>query len=261
MLNKRSQRLVNGHASSKRRFRRWILGLIVFVLVLLSGLLITTIEVATNQSMGSPECSEPLPFVRPTYPGQAAFTARTLFVGSKYGFRSGHNLGKWAVAYVGHRYWGLPWWSSGLVVLSPGIFEQGIDYFVDGHRAYRFLPIVYIGPCNRTRPLSEAVVDLKVLSEGPPKSGVRIINRAYRQATNGPAEPASGLTVQIKGPSGTTVTKTDANGIYDVSGLPPGRYTIQIENPNRRDKYEAYDAERSANLKAGDVWGRPVYSE
>lgn len=261
MLNMESQQLPNGHGSRKRGFKRWILGLAVFVLLTFTGLLITTMEVATNQGMGSPECSEPLPFVRPAYPGQAVFTARTLYVGPQYGFQSGHKIGRWAIAYVEHRYWGLPWWSSGLVVLSPGVFQEGVPYFVDGHRDYRFLPTVYIGPCNRTRPVNEADLDIKVLNAGPPKSGIRIINRVYRQPGDGTAQPVPGIKVQINGPSGSTFTNTDANGVYDVSGLPPGHYTIQIEHPTRRDRYESFDAERSSNLKAGDVWGRPVYSQ
>jgi hypothetical protein len=32
-------------------------------------------------------------------------------------------------------------------------------------------------------------------------------------------------------PSGTTFTTTDANGAYDVSGLPPGHYTIPMASP------------------------------
>jgi hypothetical protein len=63
---------------------------------------------------------------------------------------------------------------------------------------------------DRTRPLNEADLDIKVLNAGPPKSGVRIINRVYRQPLDGTAQPDPGIKVQINGPGGSTFTNTDA---------------------------------------------------
>jgi hypothetical protein len=130
-------------------------------------------------------------------------------VDPKYGIRSGHRFGPWAIAYVKHRYWGLPWWSSGIVVLSPGWFEQGEDYFVDGNRGWsKFLPLVYIGPCNRTGPLRDAVLDMRILNAAH-WHGVRVINRTLRRNGLG-FEIAPDLPIEIIGPSGSRFVTSDA---------------------------------------------------
>jgi hypothetical protein len=72
---------------------------------------------------------------------------------------------------------------------------------------------------------------------------------------------APGVKVQIQGPNGSTFTVSDDHAIYDVSGLPPGRYTITIDHPDRRDLYEALGYERRAVLSSGEVAGRDVYSQ
>jgi hypothetical protein len=50
---------------------------------------------------------------------------------AKYAFRSGHWFGPWAIAYVRDRYWGLSWWNSKIIVLSPGWFQEEEVYFVE----------------------------------------------------------------------------------------------------------------------------------
>jgi hypothetical protein len=41
-------------------------------------------------------------------------------------------------------------------------------------------------------------------------------------------KPSPGITVLIKGPAGNTVAVTDGDGVYDVSGLPFGQYTVEL---------------------------------
>jgi hypothetical protein len=246
----------------RRWFRRAILlvGILIALLIGVAG--VASIQIAKSTPGTSVDCYERPPFVRPVYPEQAVFTSRILYVGGvdrKYGMRSGHRSGPWAIAYVKHRYWGLPWWSAGLVVLSVGQFEEGEDYFVDGVRLSKALPVVYVGPCNRTGRLRDAVVDLRILN-AVPWHGVRVINRTWRR--KGLAyELAPDLPFEIAGPSGSRLVTSDADAVYDVSGLPPGHYTFRLRNPDRRDQQEERDRDRYETLADGDVGGRPLYSK
>jgi len=249
---------------------RTLLFVCLALLLLLVGVAIATYEVVAHQPgpTAAIDCSEFPPSVQHTSPWQAVFTARVLHVShidSEYAIRSGHRFGPWAIAYVKHRYWGLPWWSSQVVLLAPDWYQEGETYFVSGERGWyphsKFLPVVYTGPCKIVLPLTEAAVYTRVLSQGPPRNGVRIIGRTYRRKPGGGDEPAPGMRVEIKGPSGSLFVTSDADAVYDMTGLPAGHYSIQIEHPSRRDQYEAFDYDRYANLVPGDVWGRPVYSQ
>jgi|HubBroStandDraft_4_1064222.scaffolds.fasta_scaffold173992_1 hypothetical protein len=229
------------------------------------GTTITTIAIAKRASVltYTSDCAVRTPFVRPVFPEQTVFTARVLYV-PNYQSKEGRRSGPWGIASVQHRYWGLPWWGSKIVVLTAGVFEQGEIYFVDGSRealrSSRFLPIVYVGVCTRTRPLNDATIDIHILDAGPRKSGGRIIGQSYRRDGLG-YKLAPGIKVQIEGSNGSTFAVSDDHAIYDVSGLPPGRYAITIEHPDRRDLYEALGYERRAVLGSGDIAGRDVYSQ
>jgi hypothetical protein len=248
---------------TRRAFKREILSIGILVVLLIGVVGLASIEIARNTPGTSIDCYERLPFARPVYRDQTVFTARILYVGGvdpKYGMPSGHRIGSWAIAYVEHRYWGLPWWSSGIVVLSLGQFEEGEDYFVDGNRQLsKVLPLVYVGPCNRTGPLRDAVLDMRILNAASWR-GVRVINRTLRRKGLG-YELAPDLPVEIVGPSGSRFVTSDANAVYDVSGLPPGHYTFRLRNPDRRDQQEEWDRDRPQTLADGDVGGRPLYSK
>jgi hypothetical protein len=153
------------------------------------------------------------------------FTARIVFVGP----RTFHGFSLWSIARVGQRFAGSASWVPNLVILR-GDFRASAWYLVEGKRSEgvitRFLPIVEPLSCGHTDRLDRATVALRVLHDGPPKSGVRIIGRAYERLAN--ASSVSGVKIKIKGPSGTTFSITDGQGIFDVSGLPPGRYTVEL---------------------------------
>jgi hypothetical protein len=170
---------------------------------------------------------------------QAVFTAHVLRSGSlddapEGNEPAGHRY--WALASVRERFWGL---SSGtkLVMLTlytknPGNpYASGQDLFVDGDHwkglVTRSLPI-YETFCTRTAPLKQAAVDLRVLrdrSKGP-QDGVRIIGYTARAGADNGLEAVPGTKVAITGPSGRAVATADADGIYDISGLPPGEYEV-----------------------------------
>ena len=208
-----------------------------------------------------PYCSERPPFAKPLSPRQAVFTAKVLYVGRvdrDYAVRSGHKVGLWALAHVEHKYWGLPWWSSALVFLADGGFEKGNEYFVDGDRSSlvsHFVPLVHIGTCTRFGPLERADIDLRVLQDGPPRSGVRIIGRVVRQPLGNSSEVAQGIKIEITGPAGLLFVVSDEHGVYDASGLPPGHYSLST-GPAEPDWMTSIPLQR--DLKAGDVWGRTL---
>ena len=234
------------------------------LLLLFAGIALATFEVVMHIPGSSITCGPPPPYLKPVSPLHAVFTAHILYVGRfdpRYALRSGHRFGPWAIAHVKRRYWGLPWWGSQIVVLAPGWYQEGETYFVDGKMGAlpysKFLPVVYTGPCNRTRPLSEAVVDTRILMQGPLR-GVRIIGRTYRRQPGGKYEPTPGMEVEISGPDGPILVTSDANAVYEFDRLPVGHYTIRIEHPDRRDYEEGV---HDKILSPGDVWGRDVYSQ
>lgn len=59
-------------------------------------------------------------------------------------------------------------------------------------------------------------------------------------------KPVPGAQVLLHGPNGSTVLTTNAGGIYDVIGLPPGRYNVELVNHHDSEVY-------TFDLKTGDV--------
>jgi hypothetical protein len=212
-----------------------------------------------------PLCAERPPFVKPLSPRQAVFVAKALWVGRidrDHAAQTGHNLGHWALALVQRRYWGLPWWSSKVVFLANGGFEKGEEYFVDGDRSSLvsyFVPLVHIGTCTRSVPLDRADIDLRILRDGPPESRVRIIGRIVRQPSGRPQESVPGMKVEIIGPSGRLFAISDAQGVYDADGLPPGHYALSVGSADQLDFLPPYSRLYQHDLKVGDVWGRTLW--
>jgi hypothetical protein len=202
------------------------------------------------------------PFVKQRFPTQAVFVANVIYLGYPRGYVAGHKASDWAVARVQRGFWGLPWWNSSFVLLTQYLFEGGEQYFVDGQRRAGLLtlglPIVEFGTCSRSGRVGNAEVELRVLQDGPPKNGVRIIGRAMRRthAPNYREETAPGVNVIIAGPAGSVTTTTDLHGIYDVKGLPPGRYSIHTNSYSQNwHGYPSCGLQENPALRSGDVWG------
>jgi len=171
------------------------------------------------------------------------FTARIVFVGPAT-FR-GRSL--WSVARVEQTFVRLPWRTSSLIILRGYFLPTDRDerYFVEGRRSEgaidRFLPIIEPEQCGHTARLEDATIAMRIMHDGLPRSGVRLIGRVYRDWRSRRAAP--GVVVRITGPAGSDVSTTDAEGIYDVSGLPPGHYTVELAapNPHRANRYDLRD--------------------
>jgi hypothetical protein len=197
------------------------------------------------------------PVSAPSSPMQAVFAGKVLFFAvNRFAQEEAF---QWAIVRVDHVYWGLPVWMRGIVFVR-GYFssEYGRQYFVDAHRSSgiltRFLPVLEYYPCWHTAPIGYAEVDLRVLRDGPPKSGGRIIGRLWRlrfSPGRNHSESVPDTTVTLSGPSGIVSTTTDSDGIYDFRELPPGRYSIRVDS----QEYGATDL-KVGDVRGGDLWLR-----
>jgi hypothetical protein len=177
-------------------------------------------------------------------PRSTDFTAKILFVGPA----SYWGLSFWAIARVEQRFSREPWSILNLVVLRN--FFHPSDkfewFFIEGHRSRgmiaRFLPVIERDECGHSRLLKNAAVPLRILHDGAPPVGVRILGRVYDAPlyTSPPERrtPTPGASVVITGPGVKTVVVTDDDGIFDVSGLPVGQYSVEIKGSNRGPGYE-----------------------
>ncbi|HVP47390.1 MAG TPA: hypothetical protein VMT32_12430 [Bryobacteraceae bacterium] len=123
------------------------------------------------------DCSGRPLFIRPWRPDHAVFTARLIYV--HHGERvSGRRQGLWAIGLVQERFWGL-FWSERVVLLTHNIFRENETSFIDGFRYQglltRCLPMVFLAPCARARPVADAAIQLRLLREAPPDDALLII--------------------------------------------------------------------------------------
>jgi hypothetical protein len=175
-------------------------------------------------------------------------TASVLFVGP----RSYRGQSLWSVVRVDHVYSPKAWAMPNLVILRGGFRVEGIgrQYFVEGQRSYaplgRFLPIIEPLDCGHTKPLEDAAIELRVLRDGPPKSGIRLIGQVYKGNASRSVSrtPVPGIEVSIDGPSGKIESVTDPQGVYDLVETLPGRYLIRSATAHETIEIEA---------KTGDV--------
>jgi len=180
------------------------------------------------------------------------FTARVIFAGRSIEARAAVNglrptgpdgdVGDWAIGVVEESFWGLPRWTR-FVLLTNNVYWKGETYFVDGRRAggvlTQLLPIVEgdVG-CSRTRPVQYAAVDLRLLRRPSPPGATRVtgVVRGPEPFSPGlvrPRTPAfvSGARIEIAGSTWASTIATDAAGVYELDGLPPGDYTLRLTAP------------------------------
>ena len=198
------------------------------------------------------DCSKGAP-ISALGPGQMVFVARVVHTLGHCEEYSGRRGCTGALAIVQERFWGI---RSGVAILTQGYFEDGEKYLIEGVHANgpltRFLPIVGFWPCNRSSRLKDAEVNLRVLRERSPRSGVRIIG-SVTEYNGKKRDGAPGKNVVITGPRGPVTVTTDSQGIYDLSGLPPGHYDIHAETRGASPWHT--QCSNGEELKSGDVGG------
>lgn len=235
--------------------RRVVAVAIECLVVLCLDVAITLGLSALGSSLFSGDCRGKPPFVHSLSPSHAVFTARVIFVGrstqaltrnSWFSVGGVHDrrVGDWAIGVVQERFWGLPWWGPRLVLLTNYIYWKDETYFIDGNRTRglltHVLPIVEAGiNCSRTRPVHDAIVDLRVLREAPSASGTRLIGYVRQpEASVGEVAPpttpkfAEGMRISVTGPTSTKIIATDKSGVYQLDDLPPGDYALQLLVPD-----------------------------
>lgn len=120
-------------------------------------------------------------------------------------------------------------------------FRLGGQYLVYAHGDKKRLQTSI---CSRTRLLTNAAADLeyfKGLSSAAP--GGTISGQVILRSPSRPYEegwpPVKDVKIIFKGPNKEFELKTDAEGKYSVSGLPPGTYKLRIEPPEGLSIYNA----------------------
>jgi hypothetical protein len=218
----------------------------VVLLSVLGSVAITMLSVPLTVNCGRKE-----PFASAQYEGQTVFVA-TL-----------HNPG---FADVTEHFWGLAENTKFVVIAGWGWGHNPISgntYFVDGHRSSglitRFLPIVEVSHCGRSNPLDRAKLDLRILRTGSSQKGVRIVGQVNGMHNT----PRPDLRILVNGPVQKIETVTDKDGIFDLTDLEPGHYTVRVEPCEESKNPVYYRCSDSANndLKVGDVWGTELRTD
>jgi len=228
------------------------------IAVLCMDVVVTLGLSALGSSLFSGDCPGKPLFVQPESPYHAVFTARVVFVGRSIEaltrdrglFRDPQipgsrdpRVGDWGIGVVQEKFWGLPAWSR-LVLLTNFIYWKDTTYFVDGSRGRglltRLLPIVEGRiNCSRTKPVQDAIVDLRALHESPNATGTRLLGYVRQQETfvGGLAPPtspklAAGARIRLTGPTGARIITTDQSGVFEEDNLPQGDYTLELLVPD-----------------------------
>jgi hypothetical protein len=215
---------------------------------------LTVVLYGLRTNLYNGDCQGTQAFLRPLVPTQAVFTAKVVFAARSIdALVDEHNglhpsgrdrkVGDWAIGIVQERFWGMPHWTR-LVLLTNYIYWEGETYFVDGRRAegllIQFLPFVVGGiGCSRTKPVQDAIIDLRLLRRPPPPGGTRVLGyvRGPEIFTSGivrPRKPAfiAGAKIEVTGPAWASPITTDSAGVYELDGLAPGDYTLQPSTPD-----------------------------
>jgi hypothetical protein len=250
--------------SRRRQLAMIVAGCALVAMLVFLGTLVVS---ARGSYAWGRDCGERDLFAHPLSSDHAVFTAQAIRVGHVTKV-SGRWAGNWAIGLVQERFWGLPWWSPRLVFLTTHAFWEGETYLIDGRRdprlLNRFLPIVEAGPCTYTGPVDDASVELHLLREAPSLREVRIVghvedhlhpkelrvetmpvldwsrmseseiqaveeHRRYSFVSYRRQEAyLPGARIRVKGSSGSVNVTADRDGFYEVAGLPPDDYSLEL---------------------------------
>ncbi|HKY44096.1 MAG TPA: carboxypeptidase regulatory-like domain-containing protein [Pyrinomonadaceae bacterium] len=126
-------------------------------------------------------------------------------------------------------------------------FREGERYLVYAHRnSYRNNELEVIIGNTRTRPISEAVEDLKYIRGlSSAESGSRIFGKVaqhtfnIKESYNNVVESLQNITVILEGNNQRQEVVTDSDGRYEFKGLLEGTYRIRADVPS----YLSYNEE------------------
>jgi Carboxypeptidase regulatory-like domain len=133
--------------------------------------------------------------------------------------------------------------------------KSGRTYYVEGRFEdtwlSRFLPVVNIAFCSRSGPVNEANLDLRILRESAPPDAARIVGEVRSKDNH----PKSGAKISIKEATGDVTVATDSEGIFELTGLPPGHYEVQVPQCDESKNPAYFRCAAGANLVQGSTWG------
>ena len=86
--------------------------------------------------------------------------------------------------------------------------------------------------CGRSRDLERAAEDLLYLDNIENLRGKTRISGNYSGGLGKPLDAVANRTIRITGEKKTYETKTNANGVFEIYDLPPGKYILEPEIPN-----------------------------
>ncbi len=204
----------------------------------------------------------------PGVPRGVDFTAKIILVGPRLPYRILRGRSLWSLARVRERF-GQRSSEVPQFVILRGFFEaadQSREYFVEstggsntvlGH----LVPVLEPLDCGHTAPLEDAGAWVRILREGAPKNGARLIGRVYVGVpyNRRGRKPAPGTHVNLDGTSGTITSVADADGIFDFTSVPPGTYTLRatVTEPDGRNFSET----QPLSLKEGEVRDWNIYAQ
>jgi hypothetical protein len=226
--------------SEKFSLARVLCFITTVALVCILGLITAVIRWEAPEDIGDCSGFYP-PYAKPLWPSQAVFVAQDLIIfgpAPSPDDLSPSPFGDFAIVRVQEHFWGLEGWSQKFLLIYRPFYFHGQSYLISGGRPTGFLtrhlPLLKTTKCGGARLVSDAGPELKLLRERQPQKGARIIGQLktlYGYSEKGVLQ--AGFNVTITGPAGSLVATTDANGVYDFPGLPPGSYTIEGGSPPR----------------------------
>ena len=127
-------------------------------------------------------------------------------------------------------------------------FVRGERYLV--YARYSDSSGLFIGVCSPTKKLEEAESDLQFLRSLPaPGTGGRLYGKVAVNVGGTKHSPLSGITVVVKGEMRQRIEmKTDSNGNFELNGLKPGKYIVNIVLPENYVLRISYDKDREVTI-------------
>lgn len=235
MFTRKAQPILAGPVSTARK----ILGVVLLLVLVPIGSVLMSVCLLGEDNYFRDLCGPPAPFTAQREPQQVVFTSRILrsFRSPSLGMERWEEHG--ALVRVEKTFWGLPRWYRGpALVLTPTArdwdpFRGGPMYFMDADRLKgsltRFLPVFRDHHCTRTAPLQDSEIQLRVLHDGLPASGLRILGETIRlrqekDSDHYTVEKVPHVNVTIQGGGRSIAAVSDEHGIYDVSGVAADYY-------------------------------------
>ena len=115
---------------------------------------------------------------------------------------------------------------------------EGEQYLIVVHRDSIIKgdpPFLHTTSCERTRSVRHAKADLRILLAENPQQGRRVVGQVLPTSLSGYGlkydKPIGGAVVTLRGHRTTVRAMTDADGVYDIQGLPVGIYTATVQLP------------------------------